>query len=347
MRTLASRSSNRTLRCAFTLVELLVVIAIIGILVALLLPAVQAAREAARRSQCINNQKQQGVAFLNYESAKKKFPPGRLGCDGLTANNSTDPCNACMEFPQPKRSQGPSAFVLILPYMEGQAWYDLAHSDDDAWGIWSVDPYPNWLNPATAYGRDRLQLISEVRPSSYVCPSDKSEPRIKDQAWYGLPNNTSPTVGSYALSEGTIGPPPNEATQTIKCGNTGIFVYKLQRKMKQVIDGTSKTFLVGEVLGADGNDSENVWSTAGRVTNSMRTTYYALNLPHELSPFVSPNYGTRFTGGFGSYHPGGGNFLYADGHVSFVTDDVSIEAYRATSTYRGAADGIDLADPIP
>src|SRR5262245_24492684 len=109
MRTPAIRFAIRPRR-AFTLVELLVVIAIIGILVALLLPAVQAAREAARRSQCVNNQKQQGVAFLNYESARKKFPPGRLGCDGLSSSNSSDPCNTCMEFPQPKRSQGPSAF---------------------------------------------------------------------------------------------------------------------------------------------------------------------------------------------------------------------------------------------
>jgi prepilin-type N-terminal cleavage/methylation domain-containing protein/prepilin-type processing-associated H-X9-DG protein len=347
MNTSAVCNTDRATRHGFTLVELLVVIAIIGILVALLLPAIQAAREAARRSQCVNNLKQTGIGMLNYESSKKKFPPGRLGCDGITASSATDPCITCMEFSQPKRSQGSSAFVMILPFMEGQDWYNLAHSEDDAWGIWSVDPYPNWLNPSTAYGRDRLQLITEVRPSYYVCPSDKSEPRIKDQTWCALPNNTSPTVGSYALCQGTIGPPPNEATKEIKCANTGMFVYKIQRTVKQIIDGTSKTFTVGEVLGADGNDTENVWSTAGRVTNSMRTTYYALNLPPELSPFVSPNYGTRLTGGFGSYHPSGGNFLYVDGHVSFISDDVDLYSYRATSTYRGASDGIDTADPIP
>ena len=156
--------------------------------------------------------------MLNYESTKKKFPQGRLGCDGITAATSTDPCYACMEFPQPKRSQGASAFVLILPFMEGQDIYNLAHLDgDDDEGIWSIDSYDNWLAPkAPKYGVDRLKLISEIRPSVYVCPSDKSEPRIKDQTWYGLPNNTSPTVGSYALCQGTIGPSPNETTKQIK-----------------------------------------------------------------------------------------------------------------------------------
>ncbi len=104
-------------RCAdgFTLVELLVVIAIIGILVALLLPSVNSAREAVRRSQCVNNLKQIGLALLNYESAARRFPAGRHGCDGSTEAG----IKGC-EVPASVERSAMSALVKILPYLEEQ-----------------------------------------------------------------------------------------------------------------------------------------------------------------------------------------------------------------------------------
>ena len=114
----AIRSTSRRTRNerGFTLVELLVVIAIIGILIALLLPAVQAAREAARRSSCTNNLKQLALAMHNHESTYKEYPAGREGCDGA--------CN-------PKNGPGTSGFVYILPYIEQQNLYDQFMAEAD------------------------------------------------------------------------------------------------------------------------------------------------------------------------------------------------------------------------
>jgi prepilin-type N-terminal cleavage/methylation domain-containing protein len=112
-------------RRAFTLVELLVVIAIIGILVALLLPAVQAAREAARRSQCVNNMKQISLAILGYEHSYKKFPAARKGCDGINPPYPGIDCPSKISSAGYELAyHGASALVYILPYIEQQSLFD-------------------------------------------------------------------------------------------------------------------------------------------------------------------------------------------------------------------------------
>src|SRR5688572_25295465 len=143
-------------RRGFTLVELLVVIAIIGILIALLLPSVQAAREAARRSQCANNLKQFGIAIHNDHSAHKRLPPGRLGCD----NTSGAPCTGQT---QAQRS-GMSGFVYLLPQLEETALAALVDMEQPIWSRVNT-----WWTPRN------LELVA-ARPPVMVCPSDTAEP---------------------------------------------------------------------------------------------------------------------------------------------------------------------------
>ena len=266
---------------------------------------------------------------------EEKVSARKNGCDGYnpSANPAGEACGFCAKWPtHPKRRQGASGFVIVLPFNEGQELYDIARFDTEP-GIWpAVAAWTDWLDAG------RTKLVSEIRPPVYVCPSDKSEPRVKDQATYAMPGGASPTVGSYAMCMGDYGPPltSNETSQRIKCDNTGMFLYAISRTLRQVTDGTSNTFEVGEVIEADGNDNPNVWSTGGRVADSMRTTRYPLNTPHSLG-FASTAYpGSKFTGGFGSNHAGGGNFLYVDGHVSFVSDNVADVAYNAAATISGA-----------
>ena len=158
------------LRPGFTLVELLVVIAIIGVLVALLLPAVQAAREAARRMQCTNNLKQMGLALQNYHSARGHFPPGAL-IEG-----------ACCKEPS---KTGWS--LEILPYMENQNLYDL-------------------LDPDVTIGHDNNKQLRESEAPGYACPSDLPQELLVPQSGQeaGWSDLKKFRTGSYRANTGRV-----------------------------------------------------------------------------------------------------------------------------------------------
>jgi prepilin-type N-terminal cleavage/methylation domain-containing protein/prepilin-type processing-associated H-X9-DG protein len=348
------RSRQRKPRLGFTLVELLVVIAIIGILIALLLPAVQAAREAARRSSCTNNQKQIGLAILNYESAKKKFPPGRVGCN--TANGKCAPfCNSSINNAL-TQNQATSGFVLLMQYMEGGALYDLAAVDrapNGYNGMWieSTDTTASnaWMDAA------RLEVVS-ARPGTMGCPSNSAVPVITDPAmieytWPGL--KVPAATGSYALCAGDLGPSfmssgsINGATKKsyLECGNTGMFLIKASRIRRQISDGTSKTFAAGEVMKGDDPSSFNIWSFAFRTGSVLRNTENPLNTPPGI-PSVGPGSDCLYppacwNGAFGSEHKGGANFAFVDGHVTFVTENIDLSVYRAASTVAGPLSGTE------
>jgi prepilin-type N-terminal cleavage/methylation domain-containing protein len=161
---------NRASRGGFTLVELLVVIAIIGVLVALLLPAVQAAREAARRSQCSNNIKQFGLALHNYHDTFKVFPPRKGGTNG---------CDSTVDLARVKCNYDRlSAFIILLPFYEQKALYDTIQAGGvtDSVGnlIASGGPAPWYNNAKWPAWQQQLGIV--------ICPSDKITPTPTVQA---------------------------------------------------------------------------------------------------------------------------------------------------------------------
>ena len=256
----------------FTLVELLVVIAIIGILVALLLPAVQQARGAARRMQCLNNLKQIGLAIANYESAQKKLPPGRPGCD---ASNSI----LCRFQPRDEK-MGASGFVYMLPYLEENALFE--QYELDGTGIWmSSASGVNWKTV------EKEQAISQ-RPSAFICPSSGTEPESQRPNYVNW--TFKPGTGDYAMVAGHRGPRCCHVDAClVKLHNTGMFLYKTEIAYRKVKDGLSKTMAVGETFGGHTIAGSNIWTHTRRHSDAIRLLHAerVVRQPNSLTVKIS------------------------------------------------------------
>jgi len=278
-------------RPAFTLVELLVVIAIIGILIALLLPAVQAAREAARRMQCTNNLKQIGLALHNYHDTFKCFPPGAIAVE-----NPATPADA-------KTNRAMWGFLtFVLPYMEQKPLHDQLRIDER----WLHDIANPTADP------DLPLLLTSIEP--YRCPSAKSEPINPNNNVRGKDVGTSNYVGVEGFSVIDMQNNwPYENSGVLFCTGTQAVGFR------DVTDGTSNVFAVGE---RDQNAQAAVWCGVHRVDNGVNNrkrclgwVCYRLNAP----PTAGDDPVRR---GFGSEHPDGANFAMCDGSVQFITDQV-------------------------
>ena len=224
-------------RFAFTLVELLVVIAIIGILVALLLPAIQAAREAARRTQCLNNLKQMGLAILNYESTRKAYPRGRWNIDPNDSSKHNVPDRTIT------KSNDHSWQVVVLPYAEEQniaSQYDLKQS----W--FSTDNRPPVSYPLAIFLCPSVPETVAVRPAVYNRPEAGSgRLRLHERRREQLLECGCRHFGFLSNSGGGLPgrrrlPRHRRVAQGFARGPS---------RNKDVIDGTSKTMLVAESAG--------------------------------------------------------------------------------------------------
>jgi prepilin-type N-terminal cleavage/methylation domain-containing protein len=341
---------------AFTLVELLVVIAIIGILVALLLPAVQAAREAARRAQCSNNIKNIALAALVFHDARKRFPIDEDLYDGPPDDIDLTNGRWLREPADPIRDAGKLSgagwIVEILPQIEEQALYDRFKPFlDKKWlavfqGMNANDPV--------------LRAALASQPQVLLCPSDEFQGPRQDQYPYTTASQVpgAPVVVAVTCYKGNAGDTAFVSSDDLPPFNTplgywsggaeyiwsgkkmdchygtdcfGIFWrYSYHRggvKIKDITDGTSKTFLIGEASPVDGNSaawvSDDDWATCGIGINFDWESYAA------CVPAGSCWWNMR---GFRSSHPGGVHFTLADGSVRFVVDNIDHPIYRALST---------------
>lgn len=299
-------SSVPGLRIGFTLIELLVVIAIIGTLVSMLLPAVQAARESARRSSCLNNQKQIALALINYHDLNKSYPPGLLAGWG----------HSWASHMLPQIEQTP--LFNTIPWGEPGNWYD--------------------SDPVSL----ALQNLARARIPIFRCPS-QTGPAYED--WKISDRYRTNYLGN-AGSDATIDDFANPVgSQTDMSDSNGVFLANRCNdswrtlSMRDVTDGTSNTFLIGEAINAssaaDGCDFCHRFylyhpafdaSEGDDFSQCLGSCYFRPNCKQPASDMEVS---------FGSYHPGGCIMALNDGSARFVTETINVTIWRAVGSRNG------------
>ncbi|MEX2309029.1 MAG: DUF1559 domain-containing protein [Pirellulales bacterium] len=359
----------------FTLVELLVVIAIIGILVALLLPAIQAAREAARRTQCQNNLKNIALACLNYESTKGELPPGSLlAVDDLGRIRD--------------QYSGLGWPVLIMPYLEDA---DIAEDAIEAFKE-TDNAYTSGPTGAAAV----FDRLNKLKPQMYLCPSDGELPyqieKFANPDWKGM--SYAGVAGSYFARTGdcptgskrpghfciTAGDPASNTYLFGANNYDGLLVQHWPVSLESATDGLSKTLMIGErwyqirtwMIGAYSKPnpqdppSDRTRVAVANGPQPMTAFFASKNLsdrwPINHSPFVAcyqdhqntypdrgggdrPTLPPQVVNGhdwisvndlpFGSLHQGGANFCFGDGSVTFLQDEIDIKTFLAMGSRNG------------
>lgn len=330
-----TRESDADRQSGFTLVELLVVIAIIGVLVALLLPAVQSAREAARRMQCTNNLKQIGLASLNYESNQGELPQGGV--------------------PHPNNKNGLSWHVSVLPYAEFGAISDeLARLIDAKTKTVEGRRGGSTVQVPDVYEDPDFYELRELRIATYQCPSDTEifddivgDGRFASASYSGVSgsafarNDQEQYVGSDNSLSGVL-------------NYDGPLSYDSHTELRHVTDGSSNTFLVGErwytlrawMTGSRRESDSTVYMYSCKNLDDRypinadlnQTGYYRSHVLFGNNPEM-PSGGQEIVSlndtFFGSFHTGGANFVFVDGSVHFIDESIDLVTYLAFGSMNG------------
>lgn len=301
---MAAKNFCKAVRFGFTLAELLVVIAIIGVLVSLLLPAVQAARESARRMQCSNNLKQFGLALHNYHDVFKQLP----------INGPW--------YPYDKNRKGPM-HVKLLPFTEERSFYDKLDMTGDVVAQISGD----------ATLKATILPLFRCPSDPYQALTDNGEALCNYAPSQGGQKRNTPHCGAYPGNAFGLGP-STDGNSTLAHQISGLFSrYPWAASVKQIPDGTSKTIAMGEVRpGCSTHLGLRPWWHGQQW---FVATAAPINFP--TCPGESPgNSGTNCNGwgnwstdmGFKSVHSGGAQFVFADGSVHFLSDEIDYDTYQ-------------------